>query len=103
MITVTGPTGGVGRRVLDALLEHDEPVRVVTRNPQNLPIAVRALVEVVQGSHADPAVIDRAFDGAAAQFWLVNGDPRARTLTRRTSASRFRRPLPSSATTSAMW
>jgi len=74
MITVTGPTGGIGRHVLPALLEHDEPVRVVARNPDNLPSEVRGRVEVVEGSHADPAVIDRALDGARALFWLVAGD-----------------------------
>ena len=74
MITVTGPTGGIGRHVLLALLEHDEPVRVVARNPDNLPAQVRERVEVVEGSHADPAVIDRALDGARALFWLVAGD-----------------------------
>jgi len=74
VITVTGPTGGIGRHVLLALLEHDEPVRVVARNPDNLPAEVRERVEVVEGSHADPAVIDRALDGARALFWLVAGD-----------------------------
>jgi len=74
VITVTGPTGGIGRHVLLALLEHDEPVRVVARNPDNLPAEVRGRVEVVEGSHADPAVIDRALDGARALFWLVAGD-----------------------------
>jgi len=74
VITVTGPTGGIGRHVLLALLEHDEPVRVVARNPDNLPAQVRERVEVVEGSHADPAVIDRALDGARALFWLVAGD-----------------------------
>jgi len=50
VITVTGPTGGIGRHVLLALLEHDEPVRVVARNPDNLPAQVRERVEVVEGS-----------------------------------------------------
>jgi len=74
LITVTGPTGGIGSHVVSALLEHDEPVCVVARNPDNLPAQVRKRVEVVEGSHADPAVIDRALDGARALFWLVAGD-----------------------------
>ena len=78
MITVTGPTGGIGRHLLPALLERDEPVRVVTRHPDNLPVDVRERVEVIAGSHADPAIIDRALDGTRALFWLVNGDPAAR-------------------------
>lgn len=74
MITVTGPTGGIGRLVLPALLARDEPVRVVARHPDDLPAGVRERVEVVEGSHVDPAVIDRALDGARALFWLVAGD-----------------------------
>lgn len=74
MITVTGPTGGIGRHVLPALLEHDEPVRVVARSPDKLPAQVRERVEVIEGSHADPDIVDRALDGARALFWLVAGD-----------------------------
>lgn len=74
MITVTGPTGGIGRHVLTGLLDHEEPVRVVCRDPQKLPAAVRARVEIVEGSHFDPDVIDHALDGARALFWLVAGD-----------------------------
>jgi uncharacterized protein YbjT (DUF2867 family) len=32
---------------------------------------------VVEGSHGDPAVVDQAFDGADAVFWLTPPDPRA--------------------------
>ena len=77
MITLTGPTGGIGRHVLSALVERDEPLRIVSRNPQNVPEHIRRRVEVVEGSHADPAVMDQALRGARALFWLVNGDPSA--------------------------
>ncbi|MDG6101451.1 NAD(P)H-binding protein [Dactylosporangium aurantiacum] len=76
MIVVTTPTGAIGRQVLHRLLDdgHREPVRVVVRDPARLPAEVRDRVEVVAGSHGDPAVTDAAFDGADAVFWLVPPD-----------------------------
>ncbi len=32
---------------------------------------------MIEGSHGDPAVADKAFDGADAVFWLTPPDPRA--------------------------
>ena len=54
--------------MLPALLESDEPVRVVARSPDRLPAQVRRQVEVIEGSHADPDVVDRALKGARALF-----------------------------------
>ncbi|MBR7676207.1 NAD(P)H-binding protein, partial [Streptomyces daliensis] len=51
-----------------------ERLRVVVRDPARLPGAVREYVEVVVGSHGDASVVDRAFDGADAVFWLVPPD-----------------------------
>ena len=50
------------------------------RDPAKLPDAVRARVDVVTGSHGDAEVVDRAFAGADAVFWLVPPDPRAPSL-----------------------
>ncbi|MFJ9426459.1 NAD(P)H-binding protein [Streptomyces sp. NPDC101249] len=77
MIVVTAPTAKIGRRLVERLLHAGEPVRVVARDPGRLPAAVRARVEVVAGSHRDAAVVDRAFAGADAVFWLMPGDLRA--------------------------
>ncbi|MFJ4333727.1 MULTISPECIES: NAD(P)H-binding protein [unclassified Streptomyces] len=78
MIVITAPTGNIGRRLLPLLLEsapaHDERLRVIVRDPARLAAPVRERVEVVTGSHGDPAVVDRAFDGADAVFWLVPPD-----------------------------
>ena len=76
-MVLTGPTGGVGKRVLAAVVEHDEPVRVVVRDPDKLPADLRERVDVVEGSHHDPEVVDRALDGARALFWLVVSDSAA--------------------------
>ncbi|MBM7774476.1 uncharacterized protein YbjT (DUF2867 family) [Actinokineospora baliensis] len=74
MIVITAPTGNIGRSLLPLLLDAGAPVRVVARDPARLPEAVRDRVEVVTGSHGDPATVDRAFAGARAVFWLVPPD-----------------------------
>ncbi|AOP50409.1 NAD(P)H-binding protein [Streptomyces lydicus] len=84
MIVITTPTGQIGGRLLELLLDEDLPrgeeLRVVLRDPGKLPDAVRARVDVVTGSHGDAEVVDRAFDGADAVFWLVPPNPRAPSL-----------------------
>ncbi|WP_333753526.1 NmrA family NAD(P)-binding protein [Streptomyces sp. IBSBF 2394] len=77
MIVVTAPTAKIGRRVVERLLDAGESVRVVVRDPQRLSPGVRDRVEVVEGSHRDAAVVDKAFVGADAVFWLMPSDLRA--------------------------
>ncbi|MFS8200860.1 NAD(P)H-binding protein [Streptomyces sp. CWNU-52B] len=77
MIVITAPTGNIGRHLLPLLLDspdHDEGLRVIVRDPARLPDSVRERVEVVTGSHGDADVVDRAFEGADAVFWLVPPD-----------------------------
>ncbi|MGD1223151.1 NAD(P)H-binding protein [Streptomyces krungchingensis] len=78
MIVITAPTGNIGRHLLSRLLESapaaGEALRVIVRDPARLPDAARGRVEVVTGSHAEPGVLDRAFAGADAVFWLVPPD-----------------------------
>jgi uncharacterized protein YbjT (DUF2867 family) len=71
MIVVTAPTGLIGHQVLENLPGSGEPVRVIVRDPSRLPPQARDRVEIVQGSHGDADVVDRAFVGADAVFWLV--------------------------------
>ncbi|ETK32186.1 NmrA family NAD(P)-binding protein [Microbispora sp. ATCC PTA-5024] len=80
MIVVTAPTGNIGHRVLDHVLAAGRPVRVVVRDPARLSAGVRDRVEVVQGSHGDPRVVARAFDGADALFWLLPTDHHAASV-----------------------
>ncbi|MGV9821180.1 NAD(P)H-binding protein [Nocardia xishanensis] len=78
MIVITAPTGNIGRPLLSELLESapaaGEDLRVIVRDPARLPDAARGRVEVITGSHADAKVLDRAFEGADAVFWLVPPD-----------------------------
>ncbi|WP_037568443.1 NAD(P)H-binding protein [Phaeacidiphilus oryzae] len=80
MLVITAPTGQIGRQVLEKVLEGNQPVRVVVRDPGRLPQPVRERVEVVQGTHSDPAVLSEAFAGADTVFWLVPPDVRAESV-----------------------
>ncbi|MGW7691423.1 NAD(P)H-binding protein [Streptomyces asiaticus] len=84
MIVITAPTGQIGGRVMGILLneapKRGEELRVIVRDPGKLPDDVRDRVDVVTGSHGDAEVVDRAFAGADAVFWLVPPHPRAPSL-----------------------
>lgn len=71
MIVITTPTGDIGHQVLDNILAAGAPARVIVRDPSRLPTAVRQRVEVVPGSHGDADVVDKAFAGADAVFWVA--------------------------------
>lgn len=75
MIVVTTPTGNIGRHVVRHLLDAGEALRLIVRDPSKLAQDVRDQVEVVEGSHGDAAVVDRAFQGADAVFWLCPPTP----------------------------
>jgi uncharacterized protein YbjT (DUF2867 family) len=80
MIVVTTPTGSIGSKLVRNLLDHDAKVRVIVRDPARLPDDVRERVEVVPGTHSDPDVVDKAFAGANAVFWLVPPNGQAESL-----------------------
>lgn len=80
MIVITTPTGQIGRQVLDAVLDSDEPIRVVARDPARLSGRARERVEVVEGSHSDSDVLAKACAGADRVFWLVPPDPTAESV-----------------------
>ena len=77
MIAVTTPTGNIGHHVVRHLLDAGALLRVIVRDPARLPRAVRDRVEIVEGSHGDAAVVDRAFRGVDAVFWLCPPTPSA--------------------------
>jgi uncharacterized protein YbjT (DUF2867 family) len=84
MIVITTPTGDIGSQVLRFLLDKapsvGEQLRVIVRDPAKLTGSVRERVDVVSGSHGDAEVVDRAFAGADAVFWLVPPDAGAPSL-----------------------
>jgi uncharacterized protein YbjT (DUF2867 family) len=101
MIVITTPTGDIGSQVLGILLEsapsHGEELRVIVRDPDKLSDLVRKSVDVVSGSHGDADVVDRAFTGADAVFWVVPPDTQAPSL--ESAFSGFTRPAAQALTT----
>jgi uncharacterized protein YbjT (DUF2867 family) len=80
MIIITTPTGVIGHQVLEHVMRSVEPIRVIARNPSQISPVVRERVEVINGSHADADVVNRAFAGADSVFWVVPPDPRAKSV-----------------------
>jgi uncharacterized protein YbjT (DUF2867 family) len=80
MIVVTAPTGDIGHRVLENVLDCGEPIRVIARDPSKLPELSRERVETVQGSHGDIKVLNKAFAGDDTVFWLTPPDSQAKSV-----------------------
>ena len=53
---------------------------MIVRDPSRLPTHVRERIDVVQGSHGDSTVVNKAFADADAVFWVAPPDPRATTV-----------------------
>jgi uncharacterized protein YbjT (DUF2867 family) len=75
MIVITTPTGDIGHRVLQHVLQGSESIRVIARDPSRISPEIRERVEVIQGSHGDTATIEKALSGADALFWLIPPEP----------------------------
>ena len=75
MIVITTPTGDIGHQVLQNVLQGNEPVRVIARDPLRIPQEIRQRLEVIQGSHGEAATIEKALNGADALFWLIPPEP----------------------------
>lgn len=67
MVAVTGATGFIGRHVVAALRRVGHPVRALVRPGRAIPDA--AGVEIIPGTLADPAALERLLGGAGV---LVN-------------------------------
>ena len=80
MIVVTAPAGNIGGQVVENLLDSGQHLRLIARNRSAIPVNTRRRVDVIEGSHGDPAVVNQAFDGADAVFWLTPPDPRAESV-----------------------
>jgi uncharacterized protein YbjT (DUF2867 family) len=80
MIVITTPAGQIGSQVLGNLLGSGEELRVIVRDPAKLPADVPEGLDIIEGSHGDAAVVDKAFSGADAVLWLVPPDPRAASV-----------------------
>jgi uncharacterized protein YbjT (DUF2867 family) len=73
-IVITTPTGNIGGRALQRLLEAGEDVSVIVRRPEKLSDSIRGRVKIHQGSLTDVDLVTKAFTGAKAALWLTPPD-----------------------------
>lgn len=74
-ITITTPSGHIGSKLADILLNSGEAqVTVLARTPNKVEHLVARGARVVAGDQLDPAALDKAVDGAEVVFWLVGMD-----------------------------
>jgi uncharacterized protein YbjT (DUF2867 family) len=71
------PQAQIGSQVLEKLLDSGKSVRIIVRGESRIPEQTRERIEIVEGSHGDLEVVNKAFQGADSVFWLVPPDPRA--------------------------
>lgn len=71
MIVMTAPTSQIGSKAVSALMDMDAVLRLIVRDPARLSSTIRGRVEIIEGSHGDASVMDRALEGADALFWLA--------------------------------
>lgn len=70
MIAVTGATGSIGAEVARLLIEANQKVRVLVRNPDKLG-GLKGRVDAVQADLMEPKTLPAAFAGATKAFVLV--------------------------------
>ncbi len=71
-VLVIGGTGFIGKRLVEALVKRGVGVRVMSRSLVAARIALDGLpVEIVQGSHDDPAALDTALRGIDVVYHLA--------------------------------
>ena len=71
-VLVVGGTGFIGRRLVQALADRGVGVRVLSRGLGSARLALSGLpVDIVQGSHDDPAALARALDGIDVVYHLA--------------------------------
>jgi uncharacterized protein YbjT (DUF2867 family) len=70
-IAVTTPTGNIGNKIANLLLERKSEVRVIARHPEKVKDLASRGAQVIAGEHSDPAVVEQAVRGTDALFWLT--------------------------------
>lgn len=70
-IVINTPNGNIGRPLAERLLDAGERLTLIQRDPDKVADLAARGARVIAGSTDDPAVLDRAFEGARALFWLT--------------------------------
>jgi len=70
-IAVTTPTGHIGNKLANILLDRKSDVTLIARHPEKVKDLAGRGAKVISGEHSDPAVVEQAVRGADALFWLT--------------------------------
>ena len=70
-IAVTTPTGHIGSKLANILLDRKSDVTLIARHPEKVKDLASRGARVIAGEHSDPAVVEQAVRGADALFWLT--------------------------------
>ncbi|NTX01750.1 MULTISPECIES: NmrA family NAD(P)-binding protein [Myxococcus] len=70
-IVINTPNGNIGRNLALRLLEAGQSLTLISRSAEKVADLVKRGAKVVEGSSDDAAVLDKAFAGASAVFWLT--------------------------------
>ena len=73
-IAVTTPTGHIGSKLANILLDRKSDVTLIARHPEKVKDLASRGAKVIAGDHSDPAVVEQAVRGADALFWLTPAD-----------------------------
>ena len=70
-IAVTTPTGHIGSKLANILLDRKSDITLIARHPEKVKDLASRGAKVITGEHSDPAVVEQAVRGADALFWLT--------------------------------
>jgi uncharacterized protein YbjT (DUF2867 family) len=73
-IAVTTPTGHIGNKLANILLDRHADVTVIARHPEKVKDLAKRGAKVIAGEHGDAAVLEQAVRGVDALFWLTPGE-----------------------------
>jgi len=70
-IAVTAPTGHIGSKLANILLDRKSDVTLIARHPEKVNYLASRGAKVIAGEHSDAALVEQAVGGADALFWLT--------------------------------
>ncbi len=70
-IVVTTPTGQIGSKLANILLDRKSDVTLIARHPEKVKNLTSRGAKVIAGEHSDPALLEQAVRDADALFWLT--------------------------------
>ncbi len=73
-ITVTTPTGNIGRVLTEKLLASDTEITLIARSAEKVAGFAQRGARIIQGSLADAGLVQQATEHADALFWLTPPD-----------------------------